>query len=83
MICRGARAQSEKIRDKNILGGVSIPPTETTWGIPTLSMLDIGGSQTKNKMYSFFHHNFHIPWLAVSMSAVHTNTFQRIYYLKT
>ena len=43
----------------------------------------IGGSQTENKVYSFFHHNFHFPWLAVSTGALHTNTFQGIYYLTT
>ena len=41
----------------------------------------IGGSQTGNKVYSFFHHYFHFPWLTVSTSALHTNTFQGIYYL--
>ena len=43
----------------------------------------IAGSQTKIEVYSFFHHYFHFPWLVESTVALHTNTFQGIYYLTT
>ena len=79
-ICRGARAQSEKLRDKNILGGVPSHQRKRLRVPNTFhARYIIGGSQTENKVYSFFPPYF--PCLAVSTIALHTNTFQGIYYL--
>ena len=84
-ICRGARAQRIKLRDKIIFERHTFPTNENDLEHPNTfhDRNIIGGSQTENKVYSFFHHNFHFPWLAVSMGALHTYTFQGMYYLTT
>ena len=84
MICRSARAQSEKLEIEIFW---EVYPSHSQKRLRDLNPFHakyaIGGSQTENKVYSLFHHNFHFPWLAISTGALHTNTFQGIFYLTT
>ena len=84
MICRGARAQSEKLEIKTFWELYRSHQRKRLRATNTFhARYTIGGSRTEYKVYSFFPPFFHFPWLAVSTGALHTNTFQGIYYLTT
>ena len=74
---------ANKLRDKIIFEWHTFPTNENDLEHPHTFHAGyiIGGSQIENKVYSFFHIYFHVPWLTVSTGALHTNTFEGIYYL--
>ena len=76
--------KAKKIEIKKI-GWHAFPINENDRVVPNTfhDRYIIGDYQTENKVYSFFHHTFTFPWLTESTGAVHTNTFQGIYYLTT